>query len=617
MSLVYANLDLLADSLSETTYRIRVVDSPAGQAQSTCAFTSELEAIAAAVAAGLDIERMDAETTRRWGSTLYAALFHNEVETCLRRSLDAVRREGHNLRIRLNLTDAPALALLPWELAYSPALGRYLALSNRTPIVRYLALGEAEPRLAVEPPLTLLCVLADPSDLAPRLDVEREWRTIQQAVAPLVEAGTLKVERLAAPTPAGLRSHLRCGDVHVLHFVGHGWFDAVGDQAGLVLEDEAGRATLVNAETLGVLLEGHRPLRLVFLNACEGARGDDRNAFQGTAHSLVRIGVPVVIAMQAAIDNERATTLAQEFYRSLTDGYPVEAAITEARKALFDAHRSPNWATPVVFTRSTGQLLARKAQEERAAETPAVATPVQRLPFEPEMVTIPAGAFWMGDVDAPEEWLQHEVALPAFAIGKYPVTNSQYAIFAQRFPQHRPRGVNWFFTTPPADRFDHPVTGVSWHDAVAYCAWLAQQTGRRYRLPTEAEWEKAARGTDGRTYPWGEAPPTPERCNLQNNRTRSVTASAEGCSPYGVCDLVGNVREWTTTRWGEEARRATFTYPYRPDEREAPGERANELRICRGGAYDDPPALLKCSARTIAHSDARLPTVGFRVACDP
>lgn len=108
-----------------------------------------------------------------------------------------------------------------------------------------------------------------------------------------------------------------------------------------------------------------------------------------------------------------------------------------------------------------------------------------------------------------------------------------------------------------------------------------------------------------------------ERASMQSDRTRPVTASAEGCSPYGVCDLVGNVREWTTTRWGEETRRATFTYPYRPDEREAPGERANELRICRGGAYDDPLALLRCSARTIVHSDARLPTVGFRVACDP
>ncbi len=616
MSLAYANFDLLADPLSESTYRIRVIASPAGQAQTTWALTPELEVIAAEVAAGLNVERMDADQAKRWGSALYAALFHGEVETCLRRSLDAAQRAGRHLRLRLNLTDAPALASLPWELLYSPTLERHLALSNRTPIVRYLALGEAEPRLAVEPPLHLLCVLADPSDLTPRLDVEREWRIIQEAVTSPVKAGALKVEQLSAPTLAGLRSALRRNTVHLLHFVGHGWFDAAGDRAGLVLEDEAGRAALVDAETLGVLLEGHRSLHLVFLNACEGARSEDRNAFQGTAQHLVRIGVPIVIAMQAAIGNERALALAQEFYRALTDGYPVEAAVTEARKALFDAHLSPDWATPVLFTRSTEPLPALKAQEESAAAAPTVATPAERLMFEPETVTIPAGTFWMGDVDAPAEWRRHEVALPAYAIGKYPVTNQQYAVFAQRFPQHRPRGVNWFFTTPPADRLDHPVTGVSWHDAVAYCAWLAQQTGRRYRLPNEAEWEKAARGVDGRTYPWGEAPPTPALCNVAGDRTRAVTASSVGCSPYGVCDLAGNVREWTTTRWGEDARRATFTYPYRLDAREAPGERANELRICRGGAYDDPSTLLKCSARTIVHSDARLPTVGFRVACD-
>ncbi|MCS6825731.1 MAG: SUMF1/EgtB/PvdO family nonheme iron enzyme [Caldilinea sp.] len=613
MSLAYANFDLLVDPLSDTTYRIRVIDSPVGQAQATCTLTPELEAIAAAVAVGLNVERMDAEVARRWGSALYAMLFQGEIETCLRRSLDAAQREGHNLRIRLNLTDAPTLASLPWELAYSPALGRHLALSNRTSLVRYLAFGEAEPRLAVKPPLYLLCVLADPSDLTPRLDVEREWRAIREAVTPLVKAGALQVERLSRSTLAGLRSSLRRNNIHLLHFVGHGWFDAAGNRAGLVLEDEAGQAALVDAETLGVLLEGHRSLHLVFLNACEGARSADRSAFQGTAQYLVRVGIPIVIAMQAAIANERALALAQEFYRSLTDGRPVEAAVTEARKALFDPDHSPEWAMPVLFTRSAEPLLAPQGQKERAAGAPAGA---ERLALEPETVTIPAGAFWMGDVDAPAEWRRHEVVLPAYAIGKYPVTNQQYAAFAQRFPQHRPRGANWFFTTPPADRLDHPVTGVSWHDAVAYCAWLTQQSGRRYRLPSEAEWEKAARGTDSRTYPWGEAPPTPELCNFAGERTRAVTDSAAGCSPYGVCDLVGNVREWTTTRWGEDARRATFTYPYRPDEREAPSDRANELRVCRGGAYDDPPALLKCSARTIVHSDARLPTVGFRVACD-
>jgi CHAT domain-containing protein len=101
-----------------------------------------------------------------------------------------------------------------------------------------------------------------------------------------------------------------------------------------------------------VILEGDTALRLVFLNACAGARADERDAFQGTAQHLVRQGVPVVVAMQFDIVSSRAAALAQEFYRAVADGYPVEAALTEARKALFTADGAPDWATPVIFTRA-------------------------------------------------------------------------------------------------------------------------------------------------------------------------------------------------------------------------------------------------------------------------
>lgn len=232
------------------------------------------------------------------------------------------------------------------------------------------------------------------------------------------------------------------------------------------------------------------------------------------------------------------------------------------------------------------------------------------------MVSIPAGAVTMGAGDAPDAWRQHTVDLPAFGIGKYPITNAQYAAFVRQQPDRRPLQTGWFFTTPPAARLDHPVAGITWHDAAAYCAWLAAQTGRAYRLPTEAEWERAARGDDARTYPWGEDAPTPDRCNSGSRQTTSVTATPAGCSPFAVCDLIGNVREWTTTRWGDNVRQPRFLYPYQHDEREAASDRANELRICRGGAFDDPPALLTCSARTAVHADARFATVGFRVACD-
>lgn len=614
MSPQYEDFDLLIEHTGDG-YRVRVLDSPAGEALATLTLTPALTALQSAIGAGWQVEELDPTQARAWGEALYAALFANEIETAFLRSLDAVKRNGRCLRVRLHLADVPELARLPWELTYAPSLGRYLALSTSTPLVRYMALGAVVPRLPALPPLALLCVLADPADLAPRLDVEAEWRQVRAAVAPLLASGVVTLARLESPTVEALRQHLRRTPVHLIHFIGHGWADSALQQSGLVFEDAAGNAALVDAETLGVILEGDATLRLVFLNACAGARAAEHDAFHGVAQHLVQQGVPVVVAMQFDIVSERAALLAQEFYRALADDYPVEAALTEARKALFSADAAPDWATPVIFTRALDNRLVETppTAAQVAASPPSV---LPRQPFEPAMVEIPAGVVTMGAADAPAPWQRHTVALPGFAIGKYPVTNTEYAAFVRQHPERRPLQSGWFFTTPPADRLDHPVTGVTWHDAAAYCTWLAGQTGRAYRLPTEAEWERAARGDDARTYPWGEEAPTAARCNCGADHTTPVTATPAGCSPFGVCDLVGNVREWTTTRWGDNVRQPRFFYPYQHDEREAASDRINELRICRGGAFNDPLALLTCSARTAVHADARLAIIGFRVACD-
>ena len=603
MALVYTNFDLFVDR-TDGAYRLRVLDSPVGQAQTTVVPDGALLAIQAAIAAGWQVEEIVA--AQDWGRTLYATLFADAVELCLLRSLDSVERRGQGLRIRLHLTEVPELAALPWELVYSPRSERFLALSTTTPIVRYLALATPAPGLLAELPLAILCVLADPTDLEPRLEVEVEWQRIQAAVAPLVAAGQVTLQRLADPTVAALRSQLRSQRVHLLHFIGHGWYDPASQSSGLVLEEETGQAALVDAALLSVLLEGEPPLRAVFLNACAGARVDERNAFRGTAQQLVRLGIPLVVALQFDIVSERAVLLAQEFYRAMAEGYPAEAALAEARRALFEPAAPPDWSAPVLFARSADNRLVARVPESVPARP--------RLPFEPEMRSVPAGPFVMGAANAPPEWQQHRVDLARFAIGRYPVTNAQYAAFVREQSEHRPQGVGWFFTTPPAGRLEHPVVGISWHAAVAYCRWLAAQSGRAYRLPTEAEWEKAARSDDGRTYPWGEAPPSAQYCSHGGGQTAAVTATAAGCSPYGVCDLIGNVREWTATRWGDNLRQPQFVYPYRSDEREQPTLRANELCICRGGAYDDPVERLTCTARLGVHAAAAHHNVGFRVA---
>jgi formylglycine-generating enzyme required for sulfatase activity len=132
---------------------------------------------------------------------------------------------------------------------------------------------------------------------------------------------------------------------------------------------------------------------------------------------------------------------------------------------------------------------------------------ISKQPFEPEMILIPAGEFLMGsdpqkDSDTEDnEQPQHLLYLPDYYLGKTPVTNAQYRAFVQATGYQRPE--DWAKGRPPRDKEDHPVVNVSWYDAVTYCRWLSEVTGKSYSLPSEAEWEKGARGTDGRIYPWG------------------------------------------------------------------------------------------------------------------
>ena len=262
-----------------------------------------------------------------------------------------------------------------------------------------------------------------------------------------------------------------------------------------------------------------------------------------------------------------------------------------------------------------------------------------RLTYEPEMIEIPAGHFLMGShsgQDIPEEETpQHEVNLPAYTIGKFPITNREYAEFVK---QNRleslekgyvPLKAGWQgrrTKTPPVDKLDHPVVGINWFAAVAYCRWLSRRTGRLYRLPTEAEWEKAASwaetpdsgGAQGekRQYPWGDAWDT-ARCNTHNDQTTPVTAHPDGASAYGCYDLTGNVQEWTSTLWGTDIRVSDFPYPYQMDDgREDLDGPHRSYRIHRGGSFIDAASNLRCTARNKYDPDGKSSRRGFRVVQD-
>lgn len=244
--------------------------------------------------------------------------------------------------------------------------------------------------------------------------------------------------------------------------------------------------------------------------------------------------------------------------------------------------------------------------------------------WEPEMLLIPAGEFLMGSDPQKDrsafrnEQPQHTLHLPGYYLAKTPLTNAQYATFVEATSHKPPR--HWEGGQPPKGKEDHPVVNVSWHDAIAYCRWLSEATGRPYRLPSEAEWEKGARGTDGRIYPWGDH--WDERlCNTWEGRkedTAPVDAHPKGASPYGLLDMAGNVWEWTTSLWGENWQQLTFTYPYdQSDGRENQEADDHVLRVLRGGSANDSQRFVRCALRYWFYPNFKKYYLGFRVVVYP
>lgn len=248
------------------------------------------------------------------------------------------------------------------------------------------------------------------------------------------------------------------------------------------------------------------------------------------------------------------------------------------------------------------------------------------LDLEKDFVIIPAGTFWMGSKDdqyaEPAEIPQRELKIPyEFQMARYLVTRRQFSEFLkQTGDEHYLPGIS--------DRPDHPVTNITWYEAVEYCKWLTRafrdslKQGYAFRLPSEAEWELAARGIlpSKRRYPWGNDWSTSELslCNSLEEGLDSTSAvgtySPHGDSPYKVSDMAGNVREWTRSAWGEIYEVAEFKYPYIPSDGREHLELSNAvLRVARGGSFSDGRETVTCTHRYRHFPTDRLENVGFRV----
>jgi CHASE2 domain-containing sensor protein len=312
---------------------------------------------------------VDPATQRTLGITLYQGLMGDGmVGTQLDRCLGGERgEESAGVRVRLNLDQVPALAPIPWELVYLPRDGRFLASSTRTPLVRYLPSRAPNLGLEVRLPVRVLVLLPENAARgeAP-LDLARERAMLQRALQPLVRADAADVRFLdRRVTRARLRSALQGGvaelgeePFQIVCYAGHGHHD--GSRASLFLDAEGGGTDPVDEGWLSELFEERDEVKLVVLNACQGATVSALRPFAGLAPGLVRAGVPAVVAMQYPVRDDEALVFAEVFYRALFRGPSrgrVEVAVGEARKALRqDFPDSRGWGAPVLYMRSSGYL---------------------------------------------------------------------------------------------------------------------------------------------------------------------------------------------------------------------------------------------------------------------
>ena len=364
-------------------YRTHVVASPAGEAHAdfTLPFSDEgLENLVLKVVGSIGrarrqvrrIETQERQLLEDFGGQLFEAVFCGPVGECLERSRMTAENKEAGLRIRLRLPGA--LANVPWEYLYDAQHG-FLGLDPETALVRHLELPAPVRPFPISPPLRILAMISAPSDTV-GLEVEQEWDRLNDTLGDLTRRGLVTVDRLESGNLAALQRPLRLTEYHVLHFIGHGGYDENAQDGALALEDADGKTRLVTGRDLGMMIRNRRhSLRLVVLNACEGARSAQDDPFGGVAQALVHQGIPAVIAMQFEISDTAAITFSQSFYQAIADGLPVDVATVEARRAMFAEGNEIEWATPVLYLRSTdgrvfirGRGSAAERQAKEAAE---------------------------------------------------------------------------------------------------------------------------------------------------------------------------------------------------------------------------------------------------------
>ncbi len=402
----YLDFVLRVDKGDGQSYPVSVLSSPAGEESTTMQlpllsddWQTRLSIVANARGgnsrssnvSSVQADPLGLAYTKKLGEDLFGALINGPVLSCFEASRHQAKMESKGLRIRLRI-QAPDLAALPWEYLIDSRL-QPLALSRQTPIVRHMEMASALPKLRLQPPIRILGMIGDHQNL----DVAEEQKLIGRAIEHLNGNGTMTLDWVPGHTWRHLQRALQKGEYHVFHFIGHGIFDPISNTGKLLLNSDDGKSQAFDSSDLGRLLAEHSSIRLAVLNSCEGAKSSQASLFSSTGAILASHGVPAIVSMQYAISDRAALEFSRAFYDQLSDGIPVETAVSIARQSIKMAlGDTVEWGTPVLHLRAVDGLLFEVDDSSSLGLSAASERPSQRMdpvPSAPASVAGPLASF--------------------------------------------------------------------------------------------------------------------------------------------------------------------------------------------------------------------------------
>lgn len=591
-----------------------------------------------------DISHMPPGREASWLANRGAQLFKELVPLDLCRKLWELRGSVQTVQILSNE------AWIPWELLTlqnpDDSSGDQVFLVEAFSVTRWLLEAPQVMRL----PLQCMALVAPTDSGLPKASEER------QRILSLAQTNREVVE--IRPIYTEVERALGLGRYDGFHFAGHGIAWNLSSYSWSLLLDGNDQLTPPDLNGNARNLGSRQPL--VFLNACQSGRGAaSLTGLGGLASAFIDAGAGAFIGALWDIEDRQALRFAEEFYRQMLSGEEIGEAVRQARLTL--RRQFPNgtgWLAYTVFGhpltrcssvpphRGTAAVAepspTRSPKPERTAGAPAtpfsgsprrssslratVVEPISPGPrLEPErpaeprpgeesihertgmaFVFIPGGEFYLGAEGVqPFSEPVRRIRLSPFWIGKYPVTHEQYGCFlaenpgSQEAPLPEDSGL---------DLSQHPVTSVSWDDAYGFCIWAG------LGLPTEAQWEAAARGTDQRPYPWGKELPSERHASFErpDDGTTPVGNYPGGAGPYGTLDQAGNVWEWCADPWDSHAYRQR-----RNGQLDPIAKAETPMRSVRGGSWNGPVAHLNAAYRDQRKKTKRFSNVGFRCVWRP